>query len=315
VDPELAAGLANLPNLRDLGAHNVHAIRAQMTQFARERVANEAAPDIDFTEQKIPGPRGAPDVRILLYRPRITAPGYPALVHFHGGGLVFGSPEARHAVSVDLVRSFECVIASVDYRVAPEHRYPAALEDGYATLSWLHKNAVSLGIDVGRIAVIGESAGGGLAAALAILARQRAEFAVAAQVLTYPMLDDRPRTTEKFPHIGKYVWTRENNVFGWTSYLGEDFNTESVPETAAAARCTDFVGLPPAYLAIGDLDLFVVETITYARELLRAGARVDLRVYPGAFHGFDLIESAAISRRFKADLKASVGRALDTNGD
>jgi len=198
----------------------------------------------------------------------------------------------------------------VDYRLAPETPYPGAIEDGYSALKWLSENAQALSIDARRITVIGESAGGGLAAALAILARDRGEYPIASQVLTYPMLDDRPQTTDGIAGIGQFVWTRQNNRFGWSCYLGSLFGSEDLSPYAAAARCADFRKLPPAYISCGDLDLFVVENMAYAHSLICAGIAVELRTYPGAFHGFDLIESAAVSRRFQRDLRDAIARAL-----
>jgi acetyl esterase/lipase len=209
-----------------------------------------------------------------------------------------------------LASTLGCLVFSVDYRLAPETQYPGAVEDGYCALKWLHKNAGMLQVDPQRITVIGESAGGGLAAALTILARDRGEYSIASQVLAYPMLDDRPSTTKGYSCIGEHVWTRENNRFGWSSYLGAMFDSDVVPPSAAPARCSNFRNLPPAYIACGSLDLFVVENLAYAGALIRCGIPVELRTYPGAFHGFDLIETAGVSKRFRADWRNAVARAL-----
>jgi acetyl esterase/lipase len=310
VDPELGAGLAAMPSLDHLNFETLSGIRGQMLEGARQRFDTVPLDGIQLTEQRIPGLNDAPEVRALVYRPLSSNSLMPVLLHFHGGGLVFGSPEARHAVSVELATTFGCLVISVDYRLAPDTSYPGAIEDGYSALKWLHENASALNIDQARITAIGESAGGGLAAALTILARDRGEYSIASQVLTYPMLDDRPSTTRGFPTIGKYIWTRENNRFGWTSYLGAMFDSDSVPPSAAPARCKNFKKLPPAYIACGNLDLFVVENMAYARGLVRSGIPVELRVYSGAFHGFDLLETADISKRFRADLRSAIGRAL-----
>jgi acetyl esterase/lipase len=310
VDSELALGLSAMPVLSHLSAETVSGIRAQMLEFARQRFDAVSMDGIRVEEVLIPGPPDAPAVRALVYRPLSVTAKMPVLLHFHGGGLVFGSPEGRHSVTAELTRALGCLACSVDYRLAPDTRYPGAVEDGYCALRWLNDNAQLLNIDPRRITVIGESAGGGLAAALAILARDRGEYSISSQVLTYPMLDDRPSSTHGYPTIGQYVWTRQNNEFGWRSYLGSIFDSDTVPPTAAPARCRDFSGLPPAYIACGDLDLFVVEGMAYSQALIRSGVTTELRIYPGAFHGFDLIAGAGVSKRFQADLRDAIARAL-----
>lgn len=310
VDPELSAGLAVIPSLAHLRSETLGGIRAQMLEQATERFNTVPLEGIQVAEQRIPGPSNAPEVRALLYRPLSGNSPIPVLLHFHGGGLVFGSPEGRHPVSADLSRTLGCLVFSVDYRLAPETRYPGAIEDAYCALKWLHENARALNIDPQRITVVGESAGGGLAAALTILARDRGEYSIASAVLAYPMLDDRPSTTRRYPTLGEHVWTRQNNRFGWSSYLGAMFDSDVVPPCAAPARCRNLKNLPPAYIACGELDLFVVENMAYARALIRSGIAVELRIYPRAFHGFDLIEGAGVSKRFRADMRNAIARAL-----
>jgi triacylglycerol lipase len=310
VDPELRAGLAAMPSLGNLDFESLPGLRAQWLEMAKTRAAAVPLDGVEVRDLTIPGANDAPQVRALVYRPLSTSSPLPALLHLHGGGWVFGCPEGRHAVSVELTRSLRCVVVSVDYRLAPETRYPGAVEDGYSALKWLNENAQTLNVDPGRVTVTGESAGGGLAAALAILARDRGEYPIASQVLTYPMLDDRPLTTDGCASIGQHVWTRQNNLFGWSCYLGSLIGSDDVSPYAAAARCMDFRNLPPTYIACGDLDLFVIEDIAYAHALIRAGVAVELRTYPGAFHGFDLIESAGVSRRFQRDLRDAIARAL-----
>ena len=300
-----------MPSLSQLSRDALPGIRAQMLERAKERFDTVPLLGVDFSEQRISGSDDDTEVRALIYKPSSPGSVLPALLHFHGGGLVFGSPEGRHAVSVELARMLRCLVLSVDYRLAPETAYPGAIEDGYSALRWLNENAQQLNIDRQRVTVIGESAGGGLAAALAILARDRGEYSLASQVLTYPMLDDRPSTTQDYPTIGQHVWTRQNNQFGWSSYLGTMFDSELVPASAAPARSCNMTSLPPAYIACGDRDLFVVESMAYARALIHSGVAVELRIYPGAFHGFDLIENASISKRFTSDLRHAIARALD----
>lgn len=204
------------------------------------------------------------------------------------------------------------MVVSVDYRLAPATPFPGSLEDNYAALRWLYCNAEELGVDRQRIAVGGESAGGGHAAMLAIAARDRGEFPVAYQWLIYPMLDDRTGTHRAVPpHIGTFVWTREFNKQGWTAFLGVEAGSADVPVVAAPARLTKLAGLPPAFIGVGSLDLFVEEDIDYAARLNAAGVPVELHVVPGAYHGFDVIApEAAVSRRFTQNWLDALSKAL-----
>lgn len=179
-------------------------------------------------------------------------------------------------------------MVSVDYRLAPETTYAGSIEDNYAGLKWLHANAASIGADPAKIAVMGESAGGGHAALLAITARDRGEVPLAYQCLIYPMLDDRTATSRRVPpHVGTLIWTPEQNHFGWESFLGTKPGKATAPKGAVPARVTDLKGLPPAFIGVGTLDLFHDEDVDYAQRLNAAGINAELIVVPGAFHGFD----------------------------
>ncbi|HTZ71442.1 MAG TPA: alpha/beta hydrolase [Acetobacteraceae bacterium] len=241
-------------------------------------------------ERFVPGQAGGPDVRLLLYVPpgKAAAP-RPAFLHLHGGGFVLGMPEINDGANRALAAELGCVVASVDYRLAPETRFPGAVEDGYAALAWLHAEAEALGIDRARIAIGGESAGGGHAASLAIWARDRGEYPICLQLLDSPMLDDRTGSIgESHPYCGEFVWTPANNRFGWSALLGVAAGGAGVPQGAVPARADDLSGLPPAFIAVGALDLFLEESIEYARRLIRAGVPAELHVFPGAFHGFSV---------------------------
>jgi triacylglycerol lipase len=243
---------------------------------------------VTCAEHFAPGPPGAPNVRVLVYTPpgAATAP-RPAFLHFHGGGFVIGTPELNDGSSRLLAAELGCVVASVDYRLAPETPFPGALEDGYAALAWLHAQADVLGVDRARIAIGGESAGASHAARLAILVRDRGEFPICLQLLDSPALDDRTgSSTNTHPYCGEFVWTRGSNRFGWSSLLGVDAGSADVPADAVPARIEDLSGLPPCFIAVGALDLFLEESIEYARRLIRAGVPTELHVIPGAFHGF-----------------------------
>jgi triacylglycerol lipase len=205
----------------------------------------------------------------------------------HGGGFVLGMPEINDASNRALALAHGCVVASVDYRLAPETRYPGALEDCYAALAWLHLQAGALGIDAAHIAIGGESAGAGHAALLALLARDRGEYPICFQLLDSAMLDDRTGSGENpHPVCGEFVWTAQHNRFGWRALLGTEPGGPQVPARAVPARYADLSGLPPAFIAIGALDLFLEENLEYARRLARARVPVELHVIPGAFHGF-----------------------------
>ena len=231
------------------------------------------------------------------------------LLYIHGGGFVACSSETHRPITSYLAKLGFRVFAP-DYRLAPETQFPGAIEDCYAALSWLHQNASALGVDRTRIVIGGESAGGGIAAALAILARDRGNIPLAYQLLIYPMLDDRTCVMSDHPHVGHFVWTQANNRFGWNSYLGQPPGGEDVGAYSAAARCDDLAGLPPAFLAAGSLDLFLEEDIDYARRLIRAGVPAELHIYPGAFHAFDLIADAGVSKAFRRDWQNALEKAF-----
>ena len=251
------------------------------------------------------------DVLVRIYRPARAPSPAPALYWVHGGGLVMGSVAQNDDMCAAIADRLGIVVASVEYRLAPEHPYPAPLEDCYAGLRWLAGHADELGIDRTRIAIGGASAGGGLAAGLALLARDRGEVAVCFQLLVYPMLDDRNVTPSSHAIVDPKVWNREANAAGWNAYLAGRAGADDVEPYAAPARATDLAGLPPAYIDVGDLDLFLDEDIAYAQALMRAGVPVELHVYPGAFHGSNnFVSRSDLSRRWNADERAALARAL-----
>lgn len=272
---------------------------------------SEAAKTVRQTRHVAPGPDGAPDISVLVYHPaEVTGP-LPCLFHIHGGGYVMGSAEEVEPRHRERVADLGCVLVSVNYRLAPETRHPGPVEDCYAGLAWTFANAAALGIDRSCIGVTGESAGGGLAAALALLARDRGEYSLAFQHLVYPMLDDRTCAHEEpHPYTGDYIWTPHNNAFGWSALLGCEPGSADVSPYAAAARATDLAGLPPTFITTGALDLFVDEDIDYARRLNRAGVPVELHVYPGGVHGYDLHPTADVAVRARRDSRDALQRFL-----
>jgi acetyl esterase/lipase len=236
----------------------------------------------------------------------------PVIYQIHGGGFLFGTSELGDPRNREWAKACNAALVSVDYRLAPEHPYPAALDDCHAVLRWLHAEGPALGLDPNRIAVRGESAGGGLAAALCLLARERGGPKIAFQLLIYPMLDDRTCVADvPNPFTGEFVWDRPSNTFGWTSWLGQPAGSADVPYLAAPARAPDLAGLPPTLIATGALDMFVDENLVYAQRLIRAGVPTEIYVAPGAFHGFEaMVPDARVSRAFTVRCTEALVRAL-----
>jgi len=317
LDPELRAVVENLPADRPLDLKKIPEARAKMNKMVTAMLAGlPAVEGVTGQDQLVPGPQGDPAVRVRVYRPNDQPGKLPALYWIHGGGYVMGDIEQDDRLMKQMVQRIGCTAVSVDYRLAPEHPFPAPVEDCYAGLKWLFAHAGELGVDSSRIAIGGASGGGGLAAGLALLARDRGEVQVAFQLLIYPMIDDRNVTPASYAITDPRMWHRESNRLGWKAYLGRDGGGADVSPYAAAARATDLRNLPPAYIPVGALDLFVDENIEYAQRLIQAGVPTELHVYPGAFHGFDLFApSAMVSKQFKADRDSALQRALhDTPG-
>jgi acetyl esterase/lipase len=244
---------------------------------------------------------------VRLYRPAAAEP-RPGLLWIHGGGYVIGSAAQDDAVCRHFADTIGLVVASVDYRLAPESPFPAPLEDCYEALTWLARRP---DVEPGRIAVGGASAGGGLAAALALLAHERGEVQLAFQLLTYPMLDDRTATRTDIDEGNLRLWNNKANRFGWRSYTGFPPGSSAVTGLAAPARYGDLSGLPPAWIGVGSLDLFHDEDVAYAERLDAAGVECRLDVVDGAFHGFDLVRpKAGVSREFRAAQVAALSAAL-----
>jgi acetyl esterase/lipase len=231
----------------------------------------------------------ASGVGVRLFRPQDGAEPGPALLWIHGGGYVTGDAAQNDALCRRFSRALGATVASVDYRLAPEHPYPLPLEDCYSALEWL----VTLpAVDRSRVAIGGASAGGGLAAALALLTRDRGAIELAAQLLVYPMLDDR--SVEGLDSPDHRLWSQSSNKFGWSAYLGG-----ADPDVAVPARRDDLAGLPPAWVGVGSMDLFHDEDLAYAARLRAAGVPCEVEVVPGAFHGFDLVApKAGVSQTF-----------------
>jgi acetyl esterase/lipase len=314
-DPELVPTLAAIEETmpEEFTLDGIPAVRAAMAEGV------PGVPPFDLTmggavrvaERAASGPPGAPDLTLLILSPaRGTGP-WPAIYHIHGGGMVLGSKELGAEMVAELVAEVGAVGVSVEYRLAPEHPDPAPVEDCYAGLVWTADHAAELDIDPANIVVVGTSAGGGLAAGTALLARDRGGPALSHQVLVCPMLDDRFITPSSRELDGEGVWDRNANAVGWTALLGDRRGGPDVSPYAAPARATDLSGLPRTYLDCGSAETFRDETIDYAQRLSGAGVSVDLHIWGGGFHGFDrMVPDAAISRASRATRHEFLLRAL-----
>ena len=275
-------------------------------------VPGPEVPGLLVEDRLVPGGAGDPEVGVRLYLPGRSDGPTPALLWIHGGGMVMGSPSASDLTVRHVVAALGWPVVSVDYRLAPETPFPGPLDDCTAAFDWLVATADELGVDPTRIGVVGESAGGGLAAGLALRCRDRGAAAPALQVLVYPLLDDRTVVrSDPSPHLGRDVWTPELNRFGWSAYLGVEPGSDGVDVTAAPARATDLAGLPPTFLSVGALDLFLEEDVDYARRLAGAGVPVELHVFPRTPHGFaGLLGTAPLADEHALVVLAALRREL-----
>lgn len=297
LDADIAEALRVMPPLPEGGY-----IRENLALLRERSAARSAGIQLsDAVERRdiaVPGRDGAPDVVIRIHRPKGEDGLLPCIYSIHGGGYISGSYAGDDLRFDKWCPLLKCVGVSVEYRLAPETPYPGPLEDCYAGLAYIQANAAGLGIDQARIGIAGASAGGGLAAALALLVRDRSEFAITFQLLLYPMIDDTITTESSAWDVP--IWPPQANHFGWAAYLGELAGGD-VPAYAAASRANDLAGLPPALVLVGALDGFLDEDVDYAMRLTHAGVPTELQVYPGAPHGFDgLLPNAAVSRRARA---------------
>lgn len=257
--------------------------------------------EVTLEERRLPG--GVP---VRLYRPRVEGP-LPSVIYLHGGGFVSGRLDFFDVRCLRLADQIPAVVVAVDYRLAPEHPYPAALDDTYATLEWLASAAGELGVDPARIAAAGDSAGGNLATALALLTRDRGGPPLCFQFLDVPVTDDRLATPSMRAFTDTPMWNRVNAELSWRYYLGGD--GEASPY-AAPMRAADLSGLPPAFVTVCEFDPLRDEGIAYAQRLVQFGVPTELHLYPGAFHGAAIVADVAVTRRMNADMVAALRRAL-----
>jgi acetyl esterase/lipase len=305
LDPDLLQAVASGPpmtpmapaargdhqTLRSNAEAGFAAIDARLPEHAHIERANHVATSHDGTT-----------ILVRWYRPVHTddaSSAGPAAVYLHGGGMILASVDSYDRLVAGYVAETGVPMVSVGYRLAPEHPHPSPVEDSFAGLQWLVDHAAELGVDPGRIAVMGDSGGGGLAAGVALMARDR-NVALARQVLIYPMLDDR--TTTPDPNLAPFAgWSYDDNYTGWQALLGDRIGTDDVPAYAAPARAVDVSGLPPTYVETGELDIFRDESIEYAQRIAATGTSIELHVHPGCPHGFDRLGEIPIVRRAFAD--------------
>lgn len=303
LDPDVASALSGLA-FPPVNAGNLARFReTRLLQVGEVTLSDE----VERTDHRVPGATGDPDVLLRVHRAKAATGLQPCVYWVHGGGYVMGTYETEDLRFDRWCQRMGCVGVAVEYRLAPETPYPGPLNDCYAGLRWVHAHAEELGVDANRIGIGGGSAGGGLAAGLGLLTRDRAEVPLAFQLLIYPMIDDRMITDSSQWDVP--IWPPSSNKFGWSSYLGPLYGTKDVPAYAAPARAEDLRGLPPTYLMVGTLDGFLDEDIEYANRLMRAGVPTELHVYPGGPHGFDgFAPGTPLSRQANRDIREWLAR-------
>jgi acetyl esterase/lipase len=302
-DPELAPWVAMMPAL-DIS--DLATARAEMNAAAEHSSSYQPSAPLTVAVRQVPGPPGGPDVRVRLYAPAVQTTALPGLLYLHGGGFVLGSIDSESVRAQEFAAAADAVVMSVEYRLAPEHPFPAGLHDCYAALEYLAKNAAELGVDPQHIGIAGNSAGAGLAAAIALLARDQGGPQLCMQYLGIPELDDRLQTPSMLAYTDTPVWHRPNAVLSWRYYLGGEPPTQY----AAPARAADLSGLPPAYIDVCEFDPLRDEGIEYAQRLAQAGVHAELHLYPGTFHGSSMIPGITIAERMFRDANQAVRRLL-----
>ena len=309
IDPELRPILDLLPPF-DLA--DPATMRATMDAMVGPANAALDTRGTTISDHVAPGLAGAPEVPVRVYRPESATAALPGLLYLHGGGFVFGNLESEHATCLAISRQLGIVVVSVDYRLSPETAFPGPLDDCYAALLWTQANAATLGIDLRRLGVMGQSAGGCLAAACALRARDENGPALCYQFLSIPVLDDRLDTPSMQAFTDTPIWHLANAEQSWDYYLGSALQrgTAEVPALAAPARAENVQGLPPACVTAMEFDPLRDEALIYAQRLLAAGVSTEIHCYPGTFHGSSMVVDAALSKRGVADMLAALGRGL-----
>ena len=309
IDPEMRGPLDQMLAVLPGGFNSIPDIVQRRATLEQLLGATKPPPNPNVTtdDHTVPGPDGAPDITVRVYRPAGATGTLPGIYHIHGGGMILGSVEGEALTASMICEQVNAVVASVEYRLAPEDPHPAQVEDCYAGLVWVARNAGDLGIDLTRLAIYGASAGGGLTIATAMLARDRGYPALSFQMPIYPMIDDRHETPSSHEIVDVGVWDRAGNIEAWQWYLGDG----KADDYAAPARAQDLSGLPPAFIDVGTVDLFRDEDIAFAQRLMQAGVPTELHVYPGAYHGAEsMAPEATLSRRIWEQRLDALRRAL-----
>lgn len=309
IDPESRVPLDALLEMMPGGFNAVPDISARRTAMEQMLAALPIPdnPNVTSEDRSVPGPEGAPDITLRIYRPLNASAQLAGIYYIHGGGMVLGSIETEDATATMLCDQTGAVVVSVEYRLAPEHPHPAQVEDCYAGLRWTGDHASELGIDPQRLAIYGGSAGGGLAVATALMARDHGGPALKFMMPIYPMLDDRNETGSSAEIVDVGIWDRDANLEAWKWYLGG----KPADQYAAPARAEDVSGLPPAFIDVGTVDMFRDEDIAFAQRLMQAGIPCELHVYPGAYHASETFAlDAALSKRIWANRISALQRAL-----
>ena len=265
--------------------------------------------NVVMEDRNIPGPDGSPEVGVRIYKPVDVSGSLPGMFFIHGGGMIMGSIEGENLKAAMLCETIQAVVVSVEYRLAPENPHPAPVQDCYEALVWMSKNATELGFDPDRLAIVGGSAGGGLAIATALMARDQEFPKLCFQMANYPMIDDRNETPSSKEITDVGIWDREANLEAWDWYLGG----KPTDEYAAPARAKNLSDLPPTFIDVGEIDLFRDEDIEFATRLLQAGVTTELHVYPGAYHASEAFApDAELSKQIWAKRIEALKRALKT---
>lgn len=307
-DPDLAIWA---PQLKPADYNDIAQARAELAIFIEQSPVYQPAEQVDVEERKVPGAPGDPEVLIRIYRPHgVTAP-IPGLVYMHWGGLVSGDLDTNHSAALRIAERAQVMVFSVDYRLAPEHPFPAGLHDSFAVLEWVHRHGQELGVDPDRLGVAGDSAGGLLAAGLALLARDRG-LPLRMQCLSFPELDDRLDTPSAHAFVDTPVLDRGSALLSWQHYLGGKSAAErtDVSPYASPARAEDLTGLPATFISCCEFDPLRDEDLGYAARLVQAGVPTEVHHYPGTFHACTGIAEAAVSERMVRDQIDAIRRVL-----
>ena len=310
LDPEIASVVPFLPD-RPAGSTTIAEGRKMLEEMLGAGAPAAGEEQLTITHRTIPGPQGAPEIPVIIYQPKASAGPLPCVVDYHGGAFIMGSAQMGHPANVRIALDAGVVVVSVDYRLAPEHPFPAGVEDCYAGLVWVHANASDLGVDPARIAVMGGSAGGALAAAVALMARDRGGPPICFQALQIPVTDDRLTTWSAQNFRDTPMFNRPGAEHMWENYLGAGYEGRETSPYAAPNRAADLSGLPPAYVQTMDLDPLRDEGIEYAYRLMTAGVSVELHAYPGTFHGSGLATNASVSKRSAKEMIDVIAKALN----